>query len=264
MKNNKFIILFFLIYPLKLFSYEKTVCIKCHLESGDEYLMKPVHEWEKSIHAENAISCHNCHGGNPKDEETAMSEEFGFIGKPKYEEIPEFCGKCHAGVKENYLKSAHGQTLPDGPNCVTCHTAHSQQKAGLFLINRELCSTCHDYERAEKIKFALMNTENTILKLSKKIEELWINGFNVDELNKNLFATRNSFRRLTHIVEVDYILEQTGGIYSDLGKIEEEIKKKEDILNRRKLLGAIVIIFFLISAYVFGKIYEELKREIKS
>ena len=76
-----------------------------------------------------------------------------------------------------------------------------------------------------------------------------------------LFATRNSFRRLTHIVEVDYILAQTGGIYADLGKIEDEVKKREDILNRRKLVGVIIIIFLLISAYIFGKLHEELKKE---
>jgi len=261
MRNAKILFIFIAIFSTKLFAKKETVCITCHLESGDEYLMKPVQEWQKSIHAENGISCHNCHGGNPKDEETAMSPEFGFVGVPEYEKVPEFCGKCHVGVKENYLKSAHGELLPDGPNCVTCHTAHSQQKAGLHLITPELCSQCHDYERAEKIKFALMNTENTISHLSKRIENLWTNGFDVEELNKMLFATRNSFRRLTHIVEVDYILAQTGGIYADLGKIEDEVKKRENILNRRKLIGAIIIVFLLISAYIFGKLHEELKKE---
>ncbi len=265
MKNLKILYIFLIsgILPIFLFAKMESVCIKCHIESGDEYLMKPVREWEKSIHAENGISCHHCHGGNPKDEETAMSEEFGFIGIPKYEEVTSFCGKCHAGVKENYLKSAHGKALPVGPNCVTCHTAHSQKKAGLFLITPELCSTCHDFEKAEKIKFALMNTENTISNLYKRIENLWTEGFNVEDLNKLLFATRNSFRSLTHIVEVDYILSQTGGIYADLGKIEEEVKKKENILNRRKLIGAIIIVFFFLSAYIFGKLYQELKKEEK-
>lgn len=256
----KLVILFVVFWGISK-AEKETVCITCHMESGEEYLIKPVVEWKKSVHFEYGISCHDCHGGNPKDEETAMSEEFGFVGVPEYEEVHEFCGKCHLGVKDNYLESAHGLTIPDGPNCVTCHTAHSQQKAGLHLINPDLCGTCHDYDRAEKIKFALLNTENTIKNLSKRIDILWTNGFYVEELNKMLFATRNSFRRLTHRVEVDYILEQTGGIYSDLKKIDAEMKKKEKILNQRKIAGIVLIVFLLVSAAIFHFLKKSIEEE---
>ncbi len=260
MKKVKFLIILFFIFGFYdiLNAKKENVCIECHLETGEESLMKPVEEWRKSVHSENGISCHHCHGGDPNDEDIAMAPEAGFIGVPEYEEIPEFCGKCHIGVKENYLKSAHGKTLPDGPNCVTCHTAHNQKKAGVYLINKELCSQCHSYERAEKIKFALLSTEKTISSLSKRIDNLWTNGFDAEQMRKMLFATKNSFRRLTHIVEVDYILQRTGDIYSELGKVENEVKEKEEILKNRNIVGAFIVIFLLISALLFDKLRKEL------
>lgn len=257
---KKILLYIMVLFVHRVYTLEKNVCVDCHKEIEEESLKNPVLEWKKSIHAENGISCHNCHGGNPRDEEVAMDPEFGFVGIPEDSEIPDFCGKCHQGVRENYLKSEHG-ALEEGPTCVTCHTAHSQKRAGLYLINPDLCATCHTYERAEKIKFALMNTENEIKNLEKRIDNLWVNGMDVEMLKKMWFATKNSFGRLTHVVNVDYILQQTGGIYADLAKIEKEIEGKEDVLKKRKIVGIAVVIFFLISAFMFDRFYKILKKE---
>ncbi|MEN3045876.1 MAG: cytochrome c3 family protein [Candidatus Hydrothermales bacterium] len=256
-------ILLIFLFPISLFSYEKTVCIDCHLKLEDKALREAVYEWEKSIHAKYDISCHHCHGGNPKDEATAMSPEFGFIGIPKYEEIPEFCGKCHIGVKENYLKSAHSKNLPDGPNCVTCHTYHNQREAGIYLINPDLCGTCHDYERAEKIRSALLSTEEYIYNLTKRNDNLLYHGFNIEDISKKVFSAKNSFRSLTHVIDVSYILAQTESIKRELDNISKSIQKNEDIVKKRKIVGAFVIILFLISACVFGELYKELKRSLE-
>ena len=72
---------------------EEDVCIQCH--SSDT--MKPafrniVDEWKTSWHFQNKVSCHDCHGGDPKDAATAMSPKKGFLATPTYVQVPEFCG----------------------------------------------------------------------------------------------------------------------------------------------------------------------------
>src|SRR5512143_2111969 len=103
----------------------ESVCIKCH--SGLQgRLGAPPRDWKGSVHAANGISCNNCHGGDPTDMAMAMSPARGFLGKPTEMAIPGFCGRCHVGVKEDYLASAHGRALgKGGPQCVTCHSNHA-------------------------------------------------------------------------------------------------------------------------------------------
>jgi len=144
-------------------------CIECH--SSDK--MKPAflaiaEQWKASWHAQHRIACHDCHGGDPKDASLAMSPHRGFTGTPKYDEVPEFCGKCHIGILKHYLESDHGKALKAtgrGPNCVTCHGSHNIQKANIEIISEQRCSKCHSYERAQTMKQALFLTE-------KKIDEL--------------------------------------------------------------------------------------------
>ena len=80
---------------------EETVCQQCHA-GLDSHLSEPVELWQTSVHADNGVSCHDCHGGDPTDFDMAMSPDRGFIGAPEYEEVPKFCGRCHIGVKEDY------------------------------------------------------------------------------------------------------------------------------------------------------------------
>ena len=68
-------------------------------------------DWRKSWHYQNGVSCQDCHGGDPKDAARSMQPESGFVGVPKPKMVPEFCGKCHLGIKENYLESGHGKAL---------------------------------------------------------------------------------------------------------------------------------------------------------
>jgi len=246
------LVLFFSFGSASLFAQIKNVCISCHKELEDD-LAKPVEEWKKSIHAENGVFCQHCHGGNPDNEEKAMDEEEGFVGAPEENEIAIFCGKCHVAVKENYLKSPHGKALKGEvpyPTCVTCHTAHSQKGVSLELINEELCGSCHSYERAEKIRFAMVNTENKINSLRERAKKVWRRGFKIKREEDALFAVRNAFHQLTHVLDVDKILTETGKIIFDLSRIELQIVKKEKTIRRRKLAGVVLIAFFLIVAYL--------------
>ena len=68
---------------------------------------------------------------------------------------------------------------------------------------------------------------------------------------KLLFATRNQFHRLTHVVDVDLILKETTGIQSEIERLKTEISGNEATEIKRKIFGAIFIIFLLIGAVIF-------------
>ena len=236
----------------QIFAQEEGIsCVNCHKQlEGD--LAKPVELWQESIHKESGIFCHNCHGGNPKVQDmNAMSPEAGFVGAPKDNDVPKFCGKCHVAVMENYMNSPHWQTEKEKrPICTTCHTAHHQQKATLDLINEKDCSRCNTYERAKKLKFVMEGTENEIVQLNSRIEKVSEEGFNTKSLEDALFANRNEFHRLTHVLSVDLIIDRTGTITGDIKKIERSVGSDETKIRLRKIGGAILVVFLFISAFV--------------
>jgi hypothetical protein len=59
------------------------------VSEGNE-LAKPVLELRESIHIEKEVACDDCHGGDPyaEDADEAMSEDKGYRGAPRFEEIP--------------------------------------------------------------------------------------------------------------------------------------------------------------------------------
>ncbi len=230
---------------------EESSCVSCHKELGGE-LAEPVKLWQESIHKENGISCYNCHGGNPKVQDMgAMDPAAGFVGAPKENEVPKFCGKCHVAVMENYMKSPHWQTEKGRhPVCTNCHTAHHQQKATLDLINERDCSLCHTYERAKKIRFVMEETEGNLVQLDGRIEKFREDGFDTRSLEDALFANRNEFHRLSHVLSVDLIINGTDTIRDDSKKIEKSVESYETTIRRRKIGGAILIAFLFISAFI--------------
>src|SRR5450631_529676 len=156
--------------PLSSAATGETVCIQCHTaQTGKGH--EPVKPWQGSIHAENGISCHNCHGGDSRDIVNAMNPERGFLGVPKERSIPDFCDHCHIGIKADYLRSAHGRALgKGGPVCITCHGSHDIKKASLDLINEKSCTRCHSYDRARLIRGAMEKTETSLAGLAQRIE----------------------------------------------------------------------------------------------
>lgn len=119
----------------------KAECVACH-----SYMSKRsqqiVHDWEKSKHAAAGISCHNCHGGNPKGKTIpeAMYNAPSYIGIPARTQIPSLCARCHADAAYMratklptdqymlYQQSVHGKRLAEGDTkvatCSDCHDAH--------------------------------------------------------------------------------------------------------------------------------------------
>ncbi|MCF6191999.1 MAG: cytochrome c3 family protein [Candidatus Hydrothermae bacterium] len=246
----------------------KNTCVTCHEEQKDEDpdLAAPVFDWQTSIHFENGISCSDCHGGNPRaeDEDVAMSEEAGFVGAPDPQEVPDFCGKCHSAVRDNYMQSAHADALMEdesGPSCVDCHTAHKQQKATLDLINEDLCSQCHDYDQAAKLKEAMRSMDQDLTLMDHRVERLFREGLDVESEQKALFALRNRAHRLTHVLDLDRILSELGAVRADLGALDKRVQKGEHIVQSRRRLGMVMILFFLIGALLAWIYHKELMRE---
>ena len=232
------------------FAAEDTVCIQCH--GGLEgVLSAPVDLWRSSVHAANGISCHDCHGGDPTDFEMAMAPERGFIGVPSYTEVPDFCGRCHIGVKEDYLASAHGQALEaGGAQCVMCHGNHAVQYASIDLINEESCSRCHDYERAARVKAEISDTEAMLARLESSVASLHRVGIDTSRLEDSLFASRNSFRRLFHTVNIDKIHAQKAEVNDELKETKAAILDYENTLGQRKLIGGGIVLLLLLGGVI--------------
>ena len=237
----------------------ETVCLQCHGALPDR-LGAPVSLWRGSIHAENGISCHACHGGDAKDPANAMNRARGFLGKPKENDIPAFCGRCHPGVMRDYLASAHGRVLgKGGPTCVTCHSNHRVLKASLELISEKNCSRCHSFERARLIRAAMQQTEGYILGIDRRITRFQALGVDTDRLAKGLFAVRNRFHSLFHEVNVARVKRESAQIDVELDKLDRDLKLIEESRAKRKVAGGIAVASLLVTAglvHLMKKSYE--------
>ena len=227
---------------------EEIVCITCHGAMPGRY-GEPVKLWKGSVHEENGIACNACHGGDPRDAANAMKKERGFLGAPKYNDVPAFCGRCHVGVLKDYLASGHGRALASGgPSCVICHGSHQIVKASLELINEKACSRCHSYERAKIIRGAMRETEALIVAIDGRIKAYKQVGTDVERLEKELFATRNSFHSLFHNVDVKRVTAESTRIQGELKKIESALTALDEQKGKRKLIGAVAIAGLLLAA----------------
>lgn len=238
-----------------------TVCLQCHgAQTGR--LGEPVTLWKGSVHEANGISCHGCHGGDPTDAAMAMSPERGFLGVPKETDIPGFCGRCHVGVREDYLESAHGRALGrGGPTCVTCHGNHRVAVATTDLINRRDCTRCHEYGRAEEIKSAVASTDQSITALERKLAGLRRIGITTKEMDGELFDLRNRFHRLFHSVDADKVRNRTAAFREELGGLERQIVAIEHELDRRRLWGGAVVALMLLGGVLALLIYRSYRKE---
>jgi hypothetical protein len=145
-------------------------CVSCHLEIGDDRLVKPAKEFNsEDIHAAKGFGCVACHGGDEKSSGIeGMDPAKGFVGKPERRELPQLCGRCHSDARfmrrynpslrvdqvTEYYSSVHGRRLKElGDSkvavCVSCHPAHSikppsDPKSSVHPLKvAETCGGCH-------------------------------------------------------------------------------------------------------------------------
>jgi len=156
---------------------QKDYCIECHQELEDE-LLAPVETFKMDIHQQFGLSCADCHGGNPSEEDIDLAKDNSFKGTPQRSQIPEFCASCHSDSSymrrfnpslrvdqlDIYWTSEHGQLLKKGDTkvalCTDCHATHGIQaathpKSWTFPWNiPQTCSRCHsdkDYMKDYRI-----------------------------------------------------------------------------------------------------------------
>jgi predicted CXXCH cytochrome family protein len=141
-------------------------CVDCHKELGDEF-QALVESFEGDIHQQFGLSCVDCHGGNPEEEDYDLAKDKSFKGIPERSQVPEFCASCHSDSsyirrfnpslrvdqEDIYWTSEHGQLLKRGDTkvavCTDCHNTHGIQaathpKSWTFPWNiPQMCGRCH-------------------------------------------------------------------------------------------------------------------------
>ncbi|HSA96653.1 MAG TPA: cytochrome c3 family protein [Acidobacteriota bacterium] len=162
--------------PLLAFG-QKNSCIACHNTLEDE-LKAPAAAFPADIHGQYGLSCKECHGGDPTQDDVDKAKDKSFKGAPKRQDIPLFCGRCHAdatamrafnpGLRTDqlsqYWTSRHGERLKVGDTkvavCTDCHGVHGIQSAKYpksltFPWNiPQTCGRCHadkEYMAAYKL-----------------------------------------------------------------------------------------------------------------
>ena len=241
----------------------RSVCIGCHSSE----IMKPEWRkipslWRESWHAENNVSCHDCHGGDPEDEKMAMSPERGFIGKPGSKDVPEFCGRCHKGILEHYLKSGHGMALKkkaSGPSCVTCHGSHDIRKASIDIINEKLCTACHTYERARTMKQALSVVETKIKDTENALKELKRKGIVIERDEREFFRLHAEFRALFHTTDVNLVKDRSHEFTKRFEDLDSRLISYFKELNFRRNYSVFLMLLFAGMGVIIYFLYKENK-----
>ncbi len=232
------LLLTLLFQAVSVAAQNRPVCLQCH-ESQTGRGGAVVKPWQGSVHAENGIGCQNCHGGDPNDPVNAMDPSRGFLGVPGETAIPSFCGRCHVGIRDEYLQSAHGRALGrGGPTCVTCHGSHDVKRATLSIINEKNCARCHAYAPAAELKNAMVQTEKRIETIDERLKVYKGEGVDTEAREKALFSTRNRYHRLFHEVDTAKVTGESAQIDAELDKIQQDFGRINAERQKRKIIGA--------------------------
>jgi len=98
-----------------------------------------------------SATCFNCHGGH---DVKATSDPGSRVSRKN---IIDTCGRCHVGIRKDYLEGVHGKDyvkgIKDVPVCTDCHSEHrilSPRDLNSVVYATKVagvCSRCHDDER---------------------------------------------------------------------------------------------------------------------
>jgi hypothetical protein len=113
-------------------------CQSCHSDQYEAQL-DGIHQRALAGGRQDAAICTDCHDAHAPQPPTESQGG-----------IPQTCGRCHAGVFEQYRESVHGAALkdnnPDVPTCIDCHGVHNiadPLNRGFRLTSPEICADCH-------------------------------------------------------------------------------------------------------------------------
>jgi hypothetical protein len=211
-------------------------CVACH--SNPDFLVtnKKLHDyferWKDSTHAQEGISCADCHGGDPEDSDKKASHRDEVGGQQaagnavNFGNIPNTCGACHEGILEGFRESAHFDHLvrekqdKQGPNCVTCHGSLNVEVLNVNAVEAA-CSHCHNDEQENHpdVPKRAENILNRFLSIQRYYRFIGKRG---DPIETQLF-----FKQIDSQVEELSVLWHT----FDLPEIET---KTDELLQRLK------------------------------
>lgn len=214
---------------------ENNACVACHKNPDfmvkNKKLYNYYNEWELSIHHQDGVLCHDCHGGDPlgkdKDQSHASMKAMTF------DQIPQTCGKCHQDTLSGYQQSTHFKMLMKddmghpGPNCITCHNSISSVALNVSTVSA-VCSQCHipgmkeDVpRRAQVLLNHLYSVSSFYRYISTKGDPMETRSF-LNEIN----ADRAKLATTWHTFDLNQIEMETKDILGKLKIKREEMLKK--------------------------------------
>ena len=143
------------------------ICATCH--SDPEHMgrfgqdnVQAVRTYLSSVHARGLVDkglsiapvCTDCHGnGEGAHRIVAVSDTASHMNR---EHVAESCGRCHVGIKTQWLQGIHGSSFAAGnrdvPTCTNCHGEHAVQAitnpaSTVYPTHvAQTCTACHDRE----------------------------------------------------------------------------------------------------------------------
>jgi len=128
------------------------------------------------------------------------------------------------------------------------------------IINEQLCSQCHTYERAKEMKQALFTVESKLNTINKNLNRLKLLGIATDKQEKSFFRNHAEFRALFHSIDVDAVRAKSSDYTQKLEIIESELSESfKQLAFRRNFSAYLFLIFIGLSIVVFllSKSYEQ-------
>lgn len=146
---------------LELKEAKEKLCLSCHLDDPEiRRRTTPsagfIQAYDNSVHGiafhsgnTDAASCIDCHKAHDiikgSDSRSSVNRN----------NIPNTCGSCHQGIKEEYLESIHGISAlkgnSDSPVCTDCHGEHNildhldpSSPVAFQNVSLQLCTPCHE------------------------------------------------------------------------------------------------------------------------
>jgi cytochrome b subunit of formate dehydrogenase len=122
-------------------------CKSCHRDASLKHQFHPQMSLAKGTNGRSDVSCKDCHGRHDIVSPKAPGSKMGSA------KLTEFCGTCHADVKNTFTHSAHSHALEAGvkgaPNCIECHrnpiarVTATQDSTQIKVAQEKLCLSCH-------------------------------------------------------------------------------------------------------------------------
>jgi DmsE family decaheme c-type cytochrome len=109
---------------------QSMTCLKCHSAASTPNL----HNWTGSNHANNDVSCFDCHQLHKGPEQKVARNE-----------QEDLCFGCHQDIRMQFAQFSHHPVTEKKMVCTDCHGVHGTTQESDLLGNtvKETCTRCH-------------------------------------------------------------------------------------------------------------------------